>query len=70
MNSKIKPKQCVQKEINLAMPEVKDIPGQEHIRPPRFRGMMDITVASPGEEGEGVLDDLNKEDEDTGSAAR
>jgi len=64
MNSKIKPKQCMQKEINLAMPEVKDIPGQEHIRPPRFRAMMDITVASAGEEGEGVLDDLNKEEDD------
>lgn len=64
MNSKIKPKQGVQKEINLDMPEVKDIPGQEHIRPPRIRGMIDITVASSGEEGRGLLDDLNKEEED------
>lgn len=64
MNSKIKPKQGVQKEINLEMPEVKDIPGQEHIRPPRIREMMDITVASSGDEGRGLLDDLNKEEED------
>lgn len=46
------------------MPEVKDIPGQEHIRPPRIREMMDITVASSGDEGMGLLDDLNKEEED------
>ena len=46
------------------MPEVKDIPGQEHIKPPRLKEMMDTTIASADEEGEGILDDINKEDDD------
>ena len=29
------------KEITIDLPEVKDIPGQEHIRPPHMREMMD-----------------------------
>ncbi len=45
--------------ITMDMPEVKDIPGQEHIRPPRMQEMMDITASSADEEGEGILDDLN-----------
>lgn len=51
------------KEIIMDMPEVKDIPGQEHIKPPHMREMMDNTASSADEEGEGLLDDLNKEDE-------
>lgn len=51
------------KEIIIDLPEVKDIPGQEHIRPPHMREMMDHTASSADEEGEGLLDDLNKEDE-------
>lgn len=47
--------------ITIDVPEVKDIPGQEHIRPPRMREMMDITASSDGEEGVGILDDLNSE---------
>jgi hypothetical protein len=50
------------KEIKIDMPEVKDIPGQEHVRPPRMREMEDTTASSAGEEGEGILDDLNEED--------
>ena len=44
------------------MPEVKDIPGQENIRPPRLRVMEDLTISSSDEEGDGILDDLNKEE--------
>ncbi len=51
------------KEITIDLPEVKDIPGQEHVRPPHMREMMDSTASSADEEGEGLLDDLNKEDE-------
>jgi hypothetical protein len=51
------------KEIRIDMPEVKDIPGQEHVRPPRMREMEDTTASSAGEEGEGILDDLNKEED-------
>ncbi|MES1215199.1 MAG: hypothetical protein ABUT20_06775 [Bacteroidota bacterium] len=50
--------------ITIEMPEVKDIPGQENIKPPRIYEMMDVTVSSADEEGEGLLDDLNKEDDD------
>lgn len=49
----------------IDMPEVKDIPGQENIKPPRIREMEDTTISSAGEEGEGIVDDLNKEDEDS-----
>ncbi|MCG2616596.1 hypothetical protein LZZ85_20015 [Terrimonas sp. NA20] len=52
------------KETTIDMPEVKDIPGQENIRPPHMREMSDVTASSPGEEGEGILDNLNKEDDD------
>lgn len=48
--------------INL--PAMKDIPGQENIRPPRIREMEDSTVASDGEEGKGLPDYLNSEDSD------
>lgn len=47
--------------ISLDMPEVKDIPGQEHIRPPRIREMEDTTSSSSDEEGIGVTDELNTE---------
>ncbi|HEX7904620.1 MAG TPA: hypothetical protein VF487_12125 [Chitinophagaceae bacterium] len=47
----------------IDMPEVKDIPGQENIKPPRMGEMRDTTISSAGEEGEGIVDDLNTEDE-------
>ena len=52
------------KEIFIDMPEVKDIPGQEHIKPPKFGEMRDSTPSSADEEGEGILDDLNADDDD------
>jgi len=51
------------KEIIIDLPEVKDIPGQEHIKPPHMREMMDSTASSADEEGEGLLNELNQEDE-------
>ncbi|HKP31214.1 MAG TPA: hypothetical protein VJT83_00725 [Chitinophagaceae bacterium] len=48
-------------EFTIDMPEVKDIPGQEHIHPPVIREMQDTTISSADEEGEGILDDLNKD---------
>ena len=47
--------------ITIDMPEVKDIPGQEHVKVPRFKEMQDVTISSAGEEGEGILDDLNSD---------
>ena len=43
------------------MPEVKDIPGQENVRPPRIREMEDSTASSDDEEGAGIGDELNNE---------
>ena len=46
------------------MPEVKDIPGQEHVRVPIMREMEDTTISSADEEGEGILDNINEEDDE------
>ena len=51
-----------EKFILMDMPEVKDIPGQENVRPPRMREMEDVTISSADEEGEGILDDLNSDE--------
>ncbi len=49
-------------EATLDLPEVKDIPGQEHIHVPRMREFADITVSSDDEEGGSILDDQEDED--------
>ena len=52
-------------ETTIEMPEVKDIPGQEHVRVPYIGEMADNTISSADEEGEGILDELNQgEDEE------
>lgn len=51
-------------ETEMDMPEIYDIPGQEHIRPVPLRGLSDITPSSDDEEGVGVVDKLNKPDDD------
>lgn len=51
-------------ETIIDMPEVKDIPGQEHVRAPRIGEMEDTTISSSDEEGEGVLDVLDEEEDD------
>jgi hypothetical protein len=53
-------KRMKREETTINMPEVKDIPGQEHITVPRFKEMQDTTISSSDEEGEGILDDLNQ----------
>ncbi len=54
------------KETRINLPDVKDIPGQEHIHPPKMKAMMDSTAASDDEEGKSVFDkdgdDLGGED--------
>ena len=45
--------------ITMDMPEVTDIPGQEHVKVPQFREMQDTTISSADEEGAGIVDDLN-----------
>jgi hypothetical protein len=41
-----------EKKITLDLPEVKDIPGQEFIKPPRIREMEDMTASSTDEDGD------------------
>lgn len=49
-------------EAILDLPEVKDIPGQEHIHVPRMREYADTTISSADEEGDSILDDPEDED--------
>ncbi|AXY75272.1 hypothetical protein D3H65_15325 [Paraflavitalea soli] len=49
-------------EATLDLPEVKDIPGQEHIHVPRMREFGDVTASSDDEEGGSILDDPEDED--------
>lgn len=43
-------------EATLDLPDVKDIPGQEHVRPFLPNEMADTTISSADEEGSGLLD--------------
>ena len=54
------------KEKNtIDMPEVRDIPGQEHVRAPRLGELADETASSADEEGDDVLGPLDSgEDSD------
>ena len=53
-------------ETTIDLPEVKDIPGQEHVHVPPLGELADTTISSDDEEGAGLLDELNggEEDED------
>ena len=42
---------------NLDLPEVKDIPGQEHINPAPAGEMADVTISSSDEEGDSIFND-------------
>jgi hypothetical protein len=48
-------------ETRMDLPEVRDIPGQEHVRPPKMKEFADTTISSDDEEGKGVLDDNDNE---------
>ncbi len=43
-------------EATFDLPEVKDIPGQEHVRPLPAGEMADTTISSSDEEGDDLLD--------------
>jgi hypothetical protein len=43
----------------IDMPEVKDIPGQEHVHVPPMGELADTTASSDDEEGKGLLDILD-----------
>lgn len=56
-------------EVNIDLPEVKDIPGQEHISPPPAGELADTTASSDDEEGKGVLDEMNEVNEHDGNVS-
>ncbi len=45
-------------QATMELPEVKDIPGQEHIQVAPLGDLADITASSDDEEGKGVLDEV------------
>jgi hypothetical protein len=49
---------------SIDMPEVRDIPGQEHIRAPRLGELADETASSADEEGDDVLAPLDRAEGD------
>lgn len=49
-------------EATIDLPEVRDIPGQEHVHVPSLGELADTTASSDDEEGAGLLDDLNEDD--------
>ena len=49
-------------EVILDLPEVKDIPGQEHVRPMPAGEMADVTISSADEEAVELLSEVNEED--------
>ena len=50
-------------EFELDLPDTKDIPGQEDITVPPLGELADTTLSSADEEGTGILDDLDEENE-------
>lgn len=51
-------------ETELGLPDVKDIPGQEHIQVPPLVELADTTASSADEEGEGIFEDAKDSGED------
>ena len=51
-------------EINMELPDVADIPGQEHIHVPPLGELADTTISSDDEEGKGIFDDDEDLDND------
>ncbi len=52
--------------VVLDLPDVADIPGQEHITVPNMLSMQDTTISSDDEEGAGIFD--NDDEDDTQNA--
>ncbi len=47
----------------IDLPEVKDIPGQENVKPPRLGEMADTTVSSADEEGDRTINKADGKDD-------
>lgn len=62
-DSKKDKKHLESEEFDLELPDTKDIPGQENIITPPLGELADTTISSDDEEGAGILDDLDEENE-------
>ncbi len=47
----------------IDLPDVKDIPGQEHINVPPLGELRDVTISSVDEEGEGIWNEKDVDDD-------
>jgi hypothetical protein len=47
----------------IDLPEVKDIPGQENVKPPRLGELADTTASSAGEEGDRTFNTADDKDD-------
>ena len=63
-------KEMQQEETIIDLPDVEDIPGQEHIKVPQFKEFADDTIASDGEEGNGLFNNLEDEESNVTSEER
>ena len=52
-------------ETTIDLPDVKDIPGQEHIHPPNPREYADTTISSSDEEGDNIWGDEEATDDNS-----
>ncbi|HLY68162.1 MAG TPA: hypothetical protein VKR53_00455 [Puia sp.] len=60
-----KDKEDLKKEPKtIYLPDVKDIPGQENIKPPKFKEFADTTASSADEEGDEIWKDELLDDDD------
>ena len=50
-------------ETTIDLPDVEDIPGQEHVTVPDFKEFADTTISSDGEEGTGLFGDSLTDDD-------
>lgn len=50
-------------ENTIDLPDVEDIPGQEHIRPAPLNGLGDVTASSADEEGKRILENDDETDD-------
>jgi hypothetical protein len=57
-------KKMQKEESTIDMPEVRDIPGQEHIHVAPLGELADTTISSDDEEADQLLKDLNEEPKD------
>jgi hypothetical protein len=59
-------KKLKEEETTIDLPDVKDIPGQEHVHPPKMEEYADVTISSADEEGENVWrnNPVNEENSD------